>query len=284
MKRIILHAVITLFALSVITPVQAGKLVIKGSNTFGEELAPALIKEFQKKNKSVDIDLESEGSSTGIKALLNGECDIASSSRPPTEDEIRLAQSRDIQLDLHVVGYYGIAVIVHPDNPVKALSDKQIQDIFTGTITNWKQVGGKDADINLYIRNAKAGTYLGFQELAMGYNPYSDTALEKPSYHEISEAVSADPNGTGYVSLNMAHAPGNRGLIINGIHPSNSGVVEELYPYARQVRLITNGKTASRDARKFIAFIQSRNGQKVVESVGFVPRFSSKMDLGGLGP
>lgn len=260
------------------------KLVIKGSNTFGEELAPALIEGFKQKNPAVDVDLESKGSGSGIAALLEGMTDIASSSRSMNEDELRLAKSRQMKISQHVIGYYGIAVIVSESNPVRALSDRQVSDLFAGVIANWKEVGGPDAPVNLYTADPRDGTYLGFQELAMGNRPYASTATAKPSYTDIQAAVAADPHGIGYVSLQMATHAGTHGLIINGIHPSNIAVVENLYPYARQVRLFTNRDTVSRMAKRFVRFVQSREGQEIVEQVGFVPRLAAPIDFGGMGP
>jgi len=262
----------------------AQKLTIKGSNTFGEELAPALIKGFTAKNSAIQIDLESNGSASGFSALLDGTTDIASSSRPMNEDEQRLAQSRQLTIDQHVVGYYGIAVIVNEGNTVQAMSDRQIGDLFTGTITNWKEIGGPDAKITLYVPGKENGTYLGFQELAMAKRPYAESAIEKPGYGEVQQAVATDPFGVGFVSINMAGSGGTRGVIVNGIHPSNTAVVENLYPYARQVRLYTNRDKISRATKNFIRFVQSRQGQEIVEKVGFVPRLATPMDLGGTGP
>ncbi len=262
----------------------AQKLIIKGSNTFGEELAPALIKGFSVKNPGVEIDLESNGSASGFAALLDSAADIASSSRPMNEDELRLAQSRQLTIDQHVVGYYGIAVIVNEGNSLQAMSDRQIGKLFTGEITNWKELGGPDEQITIYVPSPKNGTYLGFQELAMAKRPYSERAIEKPGYGEVQQAVATDPFGVGFVSINMAGTGGTRGVIVNGIHPSNTAVVENLYPYARQVRLYTNRDNVSSITKKFIRFVQSRQGQEIVENVGFVPRLATPMDLGGMGP
>ncbi len=262
----------------------AQKVVIKGSNTFGEELAPALINGFEKMNPGVQVELESKGSGSGIMALLEGTADIASSSRSMNEDEMRLAKSRRIKTSQHVVGYYGIAIIVNEGNPVHALTDRQIIGLFTGEIENWKQVGGLDVPVSIYTANPRDGTYLGFQELAMANKPYPQEAMPKDSYAEIQAAVAADPQGIGYVSLSMATNAGAKAVIVNGIHPSGIAVVEHLYPYARQVRLFVNRESASRMTKRFVRYVQSAEGQKIVEQVGFVPRLAVPMDLGGLGP
>ncbi len=259
-------------------------ITIKGSNTFGEKLGPALVEAFQKRNRNIDIHIESEGSGTGISAMLDGETIIASSSRVMSEDELRLAQARNIQVQQYIVGYYGIAVIVNANNTIRSLTDREVEAIFTGAISNWKDVGGDNKPINIYIPNALAGTYLGFRELAMRNNPYATTAREVGSYPEIVAAIAADANGIGYASMNLMHGAGVRGMLINGIPPGSMAVIEGLYPYARMVRLFANPDKLPRSARRFIRFMQSNDGQHVVESTGFVPRYATKVDFGGFGP
>jgi phosphate transport system substrate-binding protein len=280
MNRILVAALASILA----APLQAATLSIKGSNTFGEELGPALIAGFAATHPGVEISLESRGSGSGIDALLDGTGDLASSSRPLNEDELRRATSRQLTLDTHVVGYYGIALIVNNRHPVRALDDRAIEAIFTGRITNWSKVGGPDAPIALHIRNREAGTYLGFRELAMDDQPYAESATEHPSYHDIADAVAADPNAIGFVPLNMTSRPGLLGVIINGIHPVSTAVTEGLYPYARQVRLISDRDRLNPPAREFLRYIRSRDGQQIVEKTGFVPRFTARMDLGPFGP
>lgn len=260
----------------------AQKVSIKGSNTFGEDVGPALIAEFKSVKPDITIDLVSESSGNGIAALLAGNCDIASSSRPLNEDELRILKSRSQKVENHTIGYYGIAVVVAANHPVKSLNDQHVEKIFTGEITNWKDVGGPDKAITVYIPDPEAGTYLGFQELAMARKPYRQDVTEKSNYHELGAAVAADPSGIGYVSLGVMHELGLQGLLINGMHPSTLAVVEGLYPYARMVRLFTIAGQTSPEARAFIRFAQSRQGQAIVEQSGFVPRVAQPMDFGGI--
>lgn len=284
MKKLIILSLAAGLLATTSLPGYGQKLVIKGSNTFGEKLAPALVEGFTHKRPGITVELESLNSGSGIAALLEGETDIASSSRPLNEDELRLAKSRGLTINQHVVGYYGIAVIVHEGNPVSALTDRQVAGLFSGKIDRWNSVGGPDTDVVVYTPGSEHGTYLGFQELAMFRAPYADNALSKGTYTEVQQAVANDPVGIGFVSISMAAEPGTKGVIINGIHPSTMAVIEHLYPYARQVRLFTNRDTVSSEAKKFIRFVQSRDGQQIVEQTGFVPRLAMPMDMGGLGP
>jgi phosphate transport system substrate-binding protein len=249
------------------------RVVVKGSNTFGEELAPALIKQFREKYPDVSVDLESSNSASGLNALLEGNCDIASSSRPINDDEKRLARSRGIKLNEMIIGFYGVAVLVNETNPLKDLSDNQVRDIFTGAVTNWKAVGGADAPIHLYIRNPASGTYLGFQELAMQKKPYAASAKLLARYTDIVAKLSEDPHGIGYSSMPPPNAKGVKAVRINGIPMTGSTVNRGDYPYARSLRLYTNSQRESDAARKFTRFVLGRKGQDVLNEVGFVRRF-----------
>jgi phosphate transport system substrate-binding protein len=258
-------------------PVAAGqKVVIKGSNTFGEELAPRLIEEYRKKSTGVTFDLESKGTGSGFAALLAGECDIAAASRLINEDESRQARARALKMNAHLIGYYGVAVIVNEANPVRNLSITQVRDIFTGATRNWSQVGGRDGAIQTCIRDPVSGTYLGFQELAMERKPYDPSAKMFRSYAEIIEAVRKDPNGIGYAGMNLAEERGIAAVRINHVTPTVNTVNEGLYPYARALRLYTSAPGETAEARAFIRWVQSRPGQRLLSEIGFVRRFEPR--------
>lgn len=245
---------------------------IKGSNTFGEELGPRLIKAYQGQHPGIDIELESKGSGTGITALLAGECDIAPMSRSVNEDELRLARSREIRLKYCTVGYYGVAVIVNEINPIEGLSDSQIADIFTGRIDNWKVLGWEDQPISTFIRDPVSGTYLGFQELAMRNEPYVDGATRLPSYSAIAEAVSRHPYAIGYSGAQRFDALKVKSVKVNGVPLNSVAVNEGLYPYARLLRFVTSEKHETPEATDFIHFVQSKDGRAILTEMGYVPK------------
>jgi phosphate transport system substrate-binding protein len=253
------------------------KITIKGSNTFGEELAPALIEQFRKTHADVNVSLESKGSESGIAAILDNQCDIASSSRALTEDERRLARSRGIALNDYLIGFYGVAVVVNAKNPVSALSDKQVCDIFTGAITNWKQVGSTDDPITLYIRDQVSGTYKGFQELAMERKPYAQSAKMLQRYAEIVAAVKEDVAGIGYTSMGLSEQKGITAVRINRIAPDVMTVNRGDYPYSRALRLYTRKDGQSLAARAFVQFAIPRSGQDVLSQRGFVRRLEQSL-------
>jgi phosphate transport system substrate-binding protein len=256
---------------------QEQRITIKGSNTFGEELAPALTERYRKEHPEVAFALEAKGSGSGFEALLAGECDIAASSRSPTEDEKRLARSRGLKINDYLIGFYGVAVIVNGGNPVKGLSDMQVRDTFTGGITNWKQLGGEDLPIQLYIRDPVSGTHLGFQELAMGNKSYVATAKPLLRYIDIIEAVRADRGGIGYSSMNLGSQTGVKTVAVNKVEPTTMGVNEGKYPYSRTLRLFAIKGRESEASKKFIRFIRSRAGQQILSEHGFVRVFEERL-------
>ncbi len=267
-----LHLAILAVLLATLTATPAENVRIKGSNTFGEEMAPQLIEDFAAFRPGVTVELESKGSGSGIAGLLEGACDIAASSRAMSEDEMRLARSRRVVLRNHTIGYYGVAVVVHPDNPVKNLTDAQVRDLFTGAITNWRDVGGEEAPVHVLIRDPVSGAYLGFQELAMERKPYVQSARMFTSYHTMSQTVMEDRHAVGYVGMTLAAHDGVRALTINGVEPQASNVAAQLYPYARQLRLYTDHARENAGTKAFVSYVRSKRGQQIMEDLGFVRR------------
>src|SRR5262249_33144609 len=119
-------------------PASSGKLVIKGSNTIGEELGPRLIAAYKQEHPQADIGLESKATGYGFAALMAGQCDLAAASREPIKDELELAQARSFEFKDYPIGAYSVAVIVNGNSQVKDLTREQVRDIFTGVVTNWK--------------------------------------------------------------------------------------------------------------------------------------------------
>ncbi len=249
----------------------AERVVIKGSNTFGEFLGPQLIAAFQRDRPGIEFDLETKGTATGIAALIAGECDLGAASRPISPDEWRLARSRGLRLEAHAVGYYGVAVIVNAASPVKSLTDAQIRELFTGAAS----AGGP---VTLYIRDKISGTHVGFQELAMAGQPYAAAAQPLRSDAEIAAAVAADRHGVGYVGMHLVQAPGVRAVAVNGLAPNSMAVHEGLYPYARLILLYANPAKLSPATRQFLRFVQTRRGQQVVEEHGYVPARGRRLE------
>lgn len=273
---LLLAAALTLVHAAAQTPLR-----IEGSNTFGERLGPLLVADFQKKNPGTPVNLNATSSGAGLTALLDGRTDIAPTSRAADADEIRLARAAGLRLNAQSIGSYGVVVIVNDQNPVRSLTLRQVRDIFTGRITNWKQVGGPDARIRPFILDNSSGARVGFQELAMSRQPYAAGARQFPSKQAIADAVARDATAVGYDDMGPLPA-GTRAILINGIAPNRTAINQGLYPYARTLYLYTVRGRETLAAKQFIRFVQSREGQQIISNAGFVPRMTLRLDREGL--
>src|SRR3977135_3023856 len=158
------------------TPAQAERLVIKGSDTLGAKLVPQLAEQFKTQNPDATFDIAAEGSTTGFAALIDGTAQIGMASRPAKPAEIAAATAKVVTLKETMVAYDGVAVIVNAKNPIKNLTKKQVEQIFTGEVADWSAVGGSGAAISTYTRNTSSGTYSEFKDIAMKKRDYALSA------------------------------------------------------------------------------------------------------------
>ena len=276
LKRNNLRAGLGLILLSAVLAGCSGekteKIVLLGSNTIGEELAPRLVSEYKKDHPAVGFELEFKGTTYGMGALIVGRCDIAAASRDASTNEVELARDQGVTFNDHVIGSYHVTVIVKASNPVGNLTREQVRDLFTGAVQNWKDVGGPDAPVHLYARHPISGTYLGFRELAMENKPYASHLKTFTNYTEMVQAVAQDENGIGYSTLSPGTNPGVKIISINGVAPTVDSVNKGQYPYARTLRLYTDKAKETPAVRSFIEFVQSARGQAIVTQLGFAPR------------
>ena len=249
------------------------KVVIRGSNTVGEELAPRLIAAYQKEHPGVAFDLESKGTGYGFGNLLVGSCNIAAASREANANELALAKDRGVAMNGYFIGSYSVEVLVNPSNAVQNLTREQVEDIFTGKLTNWKDLGGADGPIHLYIRDPISGTYLGFRELTMENKLYALEEKTFTNYLGIIQAVAKDPDGIGYagISSDPAKRTGVKAVSIGGITPSYASVNNGQYPYRRALHFYTNKENESPATLSFIQFVMSPKGQAILSEMGYVP-------------
>lgn len=251
---------------------QADRVVIRGSNTIGEELAPGLIAEFKKAHPKISFDVETKATGYGMAALRVGQCDIAAASRPAIQADLDLAQDAKMEMNEYVIGSYSIAVIVNANNPVSNLTKAQVQDIFTGKIKNWSAVGGPEAEIHLYVRDPISGTHLGFKEIAMGNEEYAPHPRLATNYTALAAAVAADPQGIGYAGFAMTKAAGVKALSIEGVAATDAMVHAGQYPFARTLRFYTNKAAESQPTKFFIQYVLSGPGQELLRQMGFTPK------------
>jgi phosphate transport system substrate-binding protein len=248
----------------------ADRLVIKGSDTLGAKLVPQLAEQFKSEHSDATFDIAAEGSTTGFAALIDSTAQIGMSSRPAKPAEVAAATAKGVTLKETTVAYDGVAVIVNAANPIKALTKKQVEQIFTGEVTDWSAVGGSSGPISIYTRNTSSGTYSEFKELAMNKRDYATSAQKMAGNEQIAAEVGKNANGVGYVGLAYAKAQGIKVVPIDGQLPSVESVQKKSYPYARPTFFYTNGEPAGL-AKAFVEFTLSAAGQKIVANAGFVP-------------
>jgi len=255
-------------------------LQVKGSDTM-VNLGQAWSEEFMKQNPEISIAMTGGGSGTGIAALIGGTTDIAQASRNMEPKEIELARKKGIEpKEIHVAND-GITLVVHPKNPVSRLTVKQLSDIYIGKIKNWKEVGGPDLKIVALSRERNSGTHVFFLEHVVklgekkNKNEFAPGILMMPSSQAIIEEVKSNPSAIGYVglgyltdqekALEIARAPGSA-----YVKPSIKTVTSNQYPISRSLLFYTNGEPAG-DVKSFIDYVLSKEGQKMVLKMDFVP-------------
>ena len=249
---------------------QAERIVMKASDTLGAKLVPQLAEEFKAQNPGATFDIAAEGSTTGIAAIIDGTAAIGMSSREVKPAETSAATAKGVKLQPTTVAYDGIAVIVNSANPVKNLTKKQVEQIFTGEVGDWSAVGGSGGKISIYTRNTSSGTYSDWKELAMKKRDYAPSSQKMAGNEQIAAEVGKNANGIGYVGLAYTKAAGIKVMPIEGASPSADAIRAQTYPYSRPTFYYTNGEPAG-IAKAFVDFTIGPAGQKIVGDVGFVP-------------
>ena len=263
------HLVLSLALAFGMAEAKAERLVIKGSDTLGAKLVPQLAEQFKAQHPGTNIDIAAEGSTTGIAAIIDGTAQIGMSSRRAKSSEVSAAAAKGVNMKPTIVAYDGLGVIVNSANPIKGLTKKQVEQIFTGDVTDWSAVGGSGGKISIYTRNTSSGTYSDWKELAMKKRDYAGGSQKMAGHEQIAAEVGKNPNGIGYVGLAYMKAGGIKVLPIDGQMPTQQAVRNKTWPYARPTFYYTNG-TPSGIAKEFVDFTVGPTGQKIVDRVGFV--------------
>ena len=264
------HRVLSLALAFGLAEVKAERLVIKGSDTLGAKLVPQLAESFKAQHPGTTFDIAAEGSTTGIAAIIDGTAEIGMSSRRAKSSEVGAATAKGRNMKPVIVAYDGIAVIVNSANPVKALTKKQVEQIFAGDVADWSAVGGSGGKISIYTRNTSSGTYSEFKELAMKKRDYAKSSQKMAGNEQIAAEVGKNPSGVGYVGMAYTKASGVKVVSIDGATPSEKSVQDHSYPYWRPTFYYTNGEPGGL-AKQFVDFTLSSGGQNIVSRVGFVP-------------
>ncbi|MBC7334618.1 MAG: phosphate ABC transporter substrate-binding protein [Actinobacteria bacterium] len=256
------------------------ELVITGSTTL-LQVSEAWASAFMEKYGGTVI-VNGGGSGEGIAALINGTTDLANSSREIKGDEIEAAISSGLDIQEYLVLYDGVAVVVHPSNPVEELTIEQLSKMYTGEITNWSEVGGKDKDIILAARDSSSGTGEYFLEevVQLGKtkkeNDYSPDALRLQSNADVVNQVSTTENAIGYIGLGYIDESVKvlkirKNDSTEGVLASVSSVKDGSYPISRGLYIYASSKNLSEIAKAYLDFVMSEEGQAIGLKNGFVP-------------
>jgi phosphate transport system substrate-binding protein len=254
----------------------------RGSDTL-VNLALAWAEMYMDLHPEVRISVTGGGSGTGIAAMINGTVDIANASRAMKPEEIAAAEANGITPVEFTVACDAIAIVVHPSNPVDGLTLQQISDIYTGSATNWRQVGGEDRPIVLLSRESNSGTYVYFLENVVRWGCaknegcnllFSPDTLLMPSSEGISAEVRQNPNaigydGLGYVTSDQKVVAVARDVSGPYVLPSVETVNDDSYPISRPLYMYTAGEPTG-ELRNYLDWILS-DGQPLVSELGFVP-------------
>lgn len=260
---------------------RAGVVVIKGSDTM-VNLGQAWAEAYAKEHPDANITVTGGGSGVGIAALINRDADIAQASREMTPQEIEQARARGMNPQGFIVARDGLSVIVNPANPLSKLTIAQLSDIYTGKITNWKQIGGKDERIVVLSRDKSSGTHVFFLEHVvrkgdpMGTAEYGRGVLMQVSSRAIADEVSQNPAAIGYVGMGYVDPAKHKAVAVAMresspyIKPTPENVTSGTYPIARPLYLYTPGEPND-TVKGFIDFVLGSEGQKIVAQMDFVP-------------
>jgi phosphate transport system substrate-binding protein len=277
MKKLFLILLVTMTSFALFaqgqgetTEKQVKNYTFGGSSTVAP-IAKSAIPEFEKENPSVKLGYETLGSSTGIKQLIAGTLSLAGSSRELKSSEVdQNCVPTTIALD-------GLSVGVNSSVNVSNLSIAQLAAIFSGEITNWSEVGGKDMKIELIERDETSGTYGSFNEIVLesqGKEPTKNAIIAKEN-GEVATKIASTPGSIGYIGMAFNSIITNAGgkiLSIDGVDPTPANVLNKSYPISRALYVVTIGEPKDGTVEKdFIDFLLSRKGQSIVEECEFIP-------------
>ena len=247
---------------------------LKGSDTL-LPLAQKAAENYSEKNPSAHVTVTGGGSGVGLSSLREGTTDIAMASRRIKFDERVRMQQAGRPVEELTVAFDALAVIVHPSNPVSRLTREQLEGIFRGKITNWKQVGGEDRQIVVYSRETSSGTYEFFKESVLKHRNYMPAVLSMPATGAIIQSVSQTPGAIGYVGLAYLN-PEVMALAVSYdgggsyVDPTFDNARSKSYPIVRPLYFYYT-KSNEAAVRPLVDYLTSDEGQAMVASIGFIP-------------
>lgn len=237
---------------------------------------------YNREHPEVKIAVSGGGSGTGIRALISGTAEIANSSRDITAEEVAQAKAAGVEAVEHVVAYDGIAVIVHPSNPIEAISLEELSVVFSGQVGDWSALGVGDlGPIQVVSRDSASGTYEAFKELVVTMGgrekgrEYAASALKQTSNQGIFSLVAQTKSAIGYVGLGyLSESVKTVPVVPAGggpaVAPTAASVTAGTYPISRALYCYTSGEPTG-ELKRYMDWIKGPEGQRIVEELGFVP-------------
>ena len=243
---------------------------MEGSTTVGP-IADAYVEAFKKVHPDVTITVNKSGSGNGAAALVDSRCDIANLSRFMKDQEFKDAVAKGVMPVAHAIAMDGVCVVVHPSNPVGALTTAQVRDIYNGKVTNWKDLGGADMKIVVVSRDTSSGTYETFEQLVMAKQKMAAGVQYVASNPEAHAMVKSTAGAVAYVGLGFVDKD-VKALKIDGVMPSRKTIAKGEYPVSRPLFMFTNGypKLGSL-IHALVTFHLTPKGQDIIDAKGFVP-------------
>jgi phosphate transport system substrate-binding protein len=279
-KKLIFTAIVLICATSAFALKDKNAIQVKGSDTM-VNLGQAWAEKYMEENPGAFIAVTGGGSGTGLSSLISGTCDIAMSSRNIKNKEISLAKQKGINPYEIKVALDGLAVVVNPRNPVDKLTINQLAAIFTGKVTNWKELGGADMKIVILSREVNSGTHVYFKEHVLrkddpnSKEEFAPSALMLSSSQAIADEVAGNSGAIGYYGMGYI-SPKQKPVAIAKdeksayVEPTIDNVLKGKYPISRPLFLYTNGEPNGL-VKKCIDFTLSKEGQEIVLKTDFVP-------------
>lgn len=242
-------------------------VTIKGSTTV-LPIAQVAAEAFMEDNPGINLSVQGGGSGVGIASLIDGTTDIADASRKIKDKEIDKAKAAGINPYENIIAMDGIAVIIHPNNSISKLTKEQIKSIYTGKTSDWSEVGAKGGKIIIISRDSSSGTFETFEELALDKEKVRADALTTASNQAVAQTVAQTPGAIGYIGIGYLSGK-VKDIEVDDVKCTKENIVSGKYPLSRPLFMYTNGAPAGK-VKKFIDFVLSDEGQKMVEEEGFV--------------
>jgi len=266
-NKLILWIILALIIAAVSCKQRSTSIDIAGSTTV-LPIVQAAAEVFMDKNPNINISIRGGGSGIGIKSTMNNSVDIGNSSREIKEMEAKSIEESQHDFSSTAIARDAITIITHNATKVKNLTKEQLRDIYLGEISNWKEVGGSDRQIIVISRDVSSGSYETFSTVIMDNSKMKTDCMILASNNSISKVVSYTPGAIGYVGIGFVTEKNNI-VSLDTIYPSFENISNNSYLLSRKLYILTNQQNSAA-VNKFIKFILSDEGQKIILKQGYL--------------